>query len=159
MDKQKRAEIISIGTEILMGEITDTNAGYIASQLPLLGFSVQQVTTAGDNEEQLCQVLRQAVERSTLVITSGGLGPTEDDLTRECIAATLGEEPAIDAELEEQLRARFGRMGKDMPPHNLKQAWLIPSAKGLPNPRGTAPGWWVEKDGTTIVAMPGPPRE
>ena len=159
MSNQNQAEIISIGTELLRGEITDTNASYLASQLPLLGFEVQRGTTAGDNEEQLCLVLKQALDRSTLVITSGGLGPTGDDLTRESIAVALGEEPTVDAELEEQLRARFGRMGREMPSHNLKQAWLIPSAKSLPNPRGTAPGWWVEKDDRTIVALPGPPRE
>jgi len=159
MSSQNQAEIISIGTELLRGEITDTNAGYLASQLPLLGLELLRVTTVGDNKEQLCQVLRQSLERSALVITSGGLGPTEDDLTRECVAAVLDEEPAVDAELEKQLRALFGRMGREMPPHNLKQAWLIASAKSLPNPRGTAPGWWVAGDKATIVTLPGPPRE
>ena len=159
MSNQNQAEIISIGTELLRGEITDTNAGYLASQLPILGLVLYRVTTVGDNKEQLCQALGQALERSALIISSGGLGPTEDDLTRECIAAVLGEEPAVDAELEKQLRALFGRMGREMPSHNLKQAWLIPSAKSLPNPRGTAPGWWVERDKATMVALPGPPRE
>ncbi len=159
MNSQNQAEIMSIGTELLRGEITDTNASYLASQLPLIGLELYRVTTVGDDKEQLCQALRQALERSALIVTSGGLGPTEDDLTRECIAAVLGEEPAVDAELEKQLRALFGRMGREMPPHNMKQAWLIPSAKSLPNPRGTAPGWWVEKDKATIVALPGPPRE
>jgi len=154
-----QAEIISVGTELLRGEITDTNASYLASQLPFLGIELYRMTTVNDNKEQLCQVLRQALERSALVITSGGLGPTEDDLTRECIAAVLEEELTVDAELEKQLRALFGRMGREMPPHNIKQAWLIPSAKSLPNPRGTAPGWWVEKDRKTIVVLPGPPRE
>ena len=159
MSSQNQAEIISIGTELLRGEITDTNASYLASQLPFLGIRLHQIITAGDDKEQLCQVLRQALKRSMLIITSGGLGPTEDDLTRDCIATVLGEEPFIDAELEKQLRALFARMGRDMPPHNIKQAWLIPSAQTLPNQQGTAPGWWVEKDGTTIAALPGPPRE
>ena len=159
MSNQNQAEIFSIGTELLRGEITDTNASYLASQLPLLGLELYRVTTVGDNKEQLCKVLRQALERSALIITSGGLGPTEDDLTRECVAAVLGEEPVVDTELEKQLRALFGRMGREMSPHNIKQAWLIPSAKSLPNPRGTAPGWWVERDRATIVALPGPPRE
>ncbi len=159
MSSQNQAEIISIGTELLRGEITDTNASYLASQLPLLGLELNRITTAGDNKEQLCQVLKQALERSALIITSGGLGPTEDDLTRECVAAVLGEEPAVDAELEKQLRTLFGRMGREMPSHNIKQAWLIPSAKSLPNPRGTAPGWWIEKGEATIVTLPGPPRE
>ena len=154
-----RAEIISVGTELLRGEITDTNAGFIASQLPLLGIEVHKVTTVGDNKEHLCQILKQALEKSALIVTSGGLGPTEDDLTRECIAAVLGEELYVDVELEKQLRELFSRMGTEMPPHNIKQAWLISSAKPLSNPLGTAPGWWVEKPKATIVAMPGPPRE
>jgi nicotinamide-nucleotide amidase len=159
MSSPNQAEIVSIGTELLRGEITDTNASYLASQLPLSGIDLFRITTAGDNREHLCQVLSQALERSTLVVTTGGLGPTEDDLTRECIAAVLGEEVFIDAELEQQLRSIFTRMGREMPPHNIKQAWLIPSARPLPNPRGTAPGWYVEKDGKIIVALPGPPRE
>lgn len=159
MSRPNQAEIISIGTELLRGEITDTNASYLASQLPLSGIELYRITTVGDDKEQLRQVLSQALERSALVITTGGLGPTEDDLTRECIAAVLGEEPSVDAALEQQLRALFNRMGREMPPHNIKQAWLIPSAKPIPNPRGTAPGWWVEKGTKTIVALPGPPRE
>ena len=159
MSSQNRAEIISIGTELLRGEIVDTNAGYLASQLPFLGIEVHRISTAGDDREQLCQVFRQALERSALIIASGGLGPTEDDLTRESLAEVLGEEPTVDAELERHLRAIFGRMVREMSPHNIKQAWLIPSAKPLPNPRGTAPGWWIEKDKATIVALPGPPRE
>ncbi len=159
MSSQNQAEIISIGTELLRGETTDTNASYLASQLPLSGIDLYRITTVSDNKEQLCRVLSQALERSVLVVTSGGLGPTEDDLTRECIAAVLGEEPAVDAELEQQLRAMFTRMAREMPPHNIKQAWLIPSASPVPNSRGTAPGWWVEKGGKIIVALPGPPRE
>ena len=159
MSSRNRAEIISIGTELLRGEITDTNAGYLASQLPFLGIELYRISTVGDDREQLCQVFRQALGRSMLIITSGGLGPTEDDLTRECLAEVLGEQPTVDAELERHLRTIFGRMAREMSPHNIKQAWLIPSAKPLPNPRGTAPGWWVEKDGATIVALPGPPRE
>ncbi|MDP2920177.1 MAG: CinA family nicotinamide mononucleotide deamidase-related protein [Dehalococcoidia bacterium] len=153
------AELISVGTELLRGEITDTNAAFLASQLPLYGIALNRITTAGDNLEELNGIVRQALSRATLVITSGGLGPTQDDLTREAIAATLGETVAIDPELEKNLRAMFSRFGREMPPHNIKQAWLIPSAKALPNPRGTAPGWWVEKDGKVIVTMPGPPRE
>lgn len=159
MSSQNQAEIISVGTELLRGEITDTNASYLASELPFLGIKLDRITTVGDDKEQLCRILRQALERSVLIITSGGLGPTEDDLTRECLAAVLGEEPVVDAELEKQLRAIFGRMAREMPPHNIKQAMLIPSAKPLPNPRGTAPGWYIDKDGKIIVALPGPPRE
>jgi nicotinamide-nucleotide amidase len=112
-----------------------------------------------DDREHLSLILNQALERSALVVTTGGLGPTEDDLTRECIAGVLGEEVVVDAELEKHLRSIFERFGREMPPHNIKQAWLIPSAKSIPNPRGTAPGWWVEKNDKIIVALPGPPRE
>ncbi len=159
MSSRTQAEIISVGTELLRGEITDTNAGYLASELPLLGITVFRMTTAGDDREELSQVIRQALDRSPLVITSGGLGPTDDDLTRDCIAAVLDEEMSIDDELERQLRAMFGRMGRGMPEHNLRQANLIPSAKSLPNPRGTAPGWFAVKGESTVVALPGPPRE
>jgi nicotinamide-nucleotide amidase len=153
------AELLSVGTELLRGEIVDTNAAFIASQLPLLGVELRRTTTAGDNLEELSGIIRQALSRATLIITSGGLGPTQDDLTREAIAATLSETVSIDPELEKNLRAMFSRFGRKMPPHNIKQAWVIPSAKPLPNSRGTAPGWWVEKNGKVIVTLPGPPRE
>lgn len=159
MSNRYLAELISVGTELLRGEIIDTNAGYLAAELPLLGIELQAMSTAADDREQLCQLLRQAMERSDLVIAGGGLGPTEDDLTRDCIARVLDEEMTVDPDLEQQLRARFSRMGREMPAHNIKQALLIPSAIPLPNPRGTAPGWWVEKHNKTIVALPGPPRE
>jgi nicotinamide-nucleotide amidase len=153
------AELLSVGTELLRGEIVDTNAVYIAAQLPLLGIELQRMSTCGDNLSYLRDVLQQSLGRATVVITSGGLGPTEDDLTREAIAATLGETLTIDPELEKNLRMMFSRSGREMPPHNIKQAMVIPSAKALPNPRGTAPGWWVEKNGKVIVTLPGPPRE
>lgn len=159
MDIQHRAEIISVGDELLRGEITDTNADFLAVQLPLLGIELNGMTTAGDDIERLRDTLLRAQEKADIVLITGGLGPTEDDLTREAIAAVVGEEPAIDAALEKHLRQLFSRMDREMPSHNLKQAWLIPSASALDNPLGTAPGWWVQKNGKTIVAMPGPPRE
>lgn len=159
MNTDFKAEILSIGTELLRGEVIDTNANYLATELPLTGMELHRVTIVGDNFEQMCRELRQALDRSRLVITTGGLGPTEDDLTRESIAAVMGESVSIDAELERQLRDIFKQFGREMSPHNIKQAWLIPSAEPLPNPRGTAPGWWVKKDDRIIVAMPGPPRE
>jgi nicotinamide-nucleotide amidase len=154
-----KAELISIGTELLLGEILDTNAQYISSKLPALGIDLFFVAKVGDNLGRLSQVIEQAWERSDLVLTTGGLGPTEDDLTREAIARVLGEEPEVDPELERQLRDFFGRRGVSMPERNVKQATLIPSARAIANPRGTAPGWWVERDGKIIVAMPGPPSE
>jgi len=154
-----RAEIISIGTEILLGEILDTNAQYLASRLPALGIDLYYVSQVGDNLGRLTEVISRAWERSDLVLTSGGLGPTEDDLTREAIARVLGEELTVDPALEQWLRGFFAARGVTMPERNVKQATLIPSARALPNARGTAPGWWVERAGRVIVAMPGPPSE
>jgi nicotinamide-nucleotide amidase len=155
-----RAEILSIGTEILLGEIVDTNSQYIASRLPALGIDLYFKHVVGDNQGRLVETLRRALDSNDLVICTGGLGPTEDDLTRESIAAVMGEETRTDPELERWLRERFaGRGTNPMPERNLKQAWLIPSARAIPNPRGTAPGWWVERDGKIIIAMPGPPAE
>ncbi|MBT4511693.1 MAG: competence/damage-inducible protein A [Chloroflexi bacterium] len=154
-----KAEIISVGTEILLGEITDTNAAYIASELPSLGIDLYWVTQVGDNRGRLVSILKRAWDRSDLIIVSGGLGPTEDDLTRESIAEMLGEDMEIDSDLEKWLRDLFSRFGYEMPECNLKQANLIPSAKAIPNPRGSAPGWWVKQGGKTLLAMPGPPGE
>ncbi|HEX8996786.1 MAG TPA: competence/damage-inducible protein A [Ktedonobacterales bacterium] len=154
-----RAEILSIGTELLLGHITDTNANYLAQQLTGLGIDLYYVSQVGDNLERLSETLARARSRSDVVITTGGLGPTEDDVTREAISAVLGETPTVDPALAEELRAFFAERGIVMPERNVKQAWLIPSAKALPNPRGTAPGWWVERDGVIIISMPGVPSE
>src|SRR6266849_7910626 len=154
-----RAEIISCGTELLLGHITDTNATYLAQSLASLGIDLYFVSQVGDNQGRIVETLRRAWERSDLVIITGGLGPTEDDLARESISAMLGETMRVDAVLEAELRAMFAARNITMPERNIKQATLIPSAQALPNPRGTAPGWWVEKDGHIIVAMPGVPRE
>ena len=154
-----KAEIISIGTELLLGEIVDTNASYIASRLPALGIDLYYMHQVGDNLDRLLEVYHRALERSDLILSTGGLGPTEDDLTREVVARALGEEMSIDPQLERELRQFFGQRALNMPENNLKQAMLIPSARSIPNPVGTAPGWWAEKDGSIIVAMPGPPRE
>ncbi|MCJ7510329.1 MAG: competence/damage-inducible protein A [Dehalococcoidia bacterium] len=154
-----RAEIISIGTEILLGEILDTNAQYIAARLPALGIDLYWMTQVGDNVDRLREALRRAWERSDLILTTGGLGPTEDDLTREAIAATLDEPLSVDSALEAQVRALFASRGIVMPERNVKQAALIASARAIANPHGTAPGWWVEREGRILVAMPGPPAE
>ena len=153
------AEIISIGTEILRGEITDTNASWLASQLPLLGVQLNWVTQVGDHPLRLAEAFRRGWDRSDLILATGGLGPTSDDLTRESIAEMFEEELQVDPVLEAGLRNLFTKFGRDMPSHNIKQATLIPSARTVPNPVGTAPGWWIEKGGRVIVAMPGPPRE
>ena len=149
-----RAEILSVGTELLLGEIIDTNSAYLAGRLADLGIDCLHMQTVGDNLGRCKEAFERALARSELVVATGGLGPTEDDLTREAIAAALGETPAVDAVLEADLRAWFAGRGLTMPERNTKQAWLIPSARALPNPLGTAPGWDVRKNGKRIVAMP-----
>jgi nicotinamide-nucleotide amidase len=153
------AGIVSVGTELLMGEVVDTNASYIASQLPLLGLELQSIVVLPDSIESLAEAFHRAWGLFDVVLATGGLGPTQDDLTREALARVLGEEMFVSPELERDLRAMFAAMGWEMPASNIKQATLIPSARSIPNPRGTAPGWWVEKDGKIIVVMPGPPAE
>jgi nicotinamide-nucleotide amidase len=154
-----RAEILSIGTELLLGQIVDTNANYLAQQLPALGLDLYYVSQIGDNLQRLVDAFRRGLERSDVIITSGGLGPTEDDLTREAIAEVMGERPEVQPQLEAELREFFVRRGRTMPERNVKQATTIPSATYLPNPIGTAPGWWVQRDAKVIVAMPGVPHE
>ena len=153
------AEIISVGTELLMGELTDTNASWIAGRLPPLGIQLQWVSIVGDDLPKLTEAFRSGLQRSDIIFTTGGLGPTQDDLTREAVAAALDESPTVqEAELE-NLRQWFRNRGQDMPTHNVKQAHLIPSAEFITNRNGTAPGWWAEKDGKHIIIMPGPPGE
>jgi len=154
-----RAEIVSIGTELLLGEIVDTNTPFLANQLPLLGIDLYFASSVGDNCERLSRVLRQAWQRSQLILTTGGLGPTQDDITREAIAGLLGEELEVDPGLKQNIVNFFAQRGLEMPLSNIRQATLIPSAAAIPNPQGTAPGWWVEKGGRIIIAMPGPPGE
>ena len=154
-----KAEVISIGTELLLGEITDLNAAYLASQLPLLGLDLHFISTVGDNKQRLIETLNHAWQRSDIIITTGGLGPTEDDITREAIADFCGEPISIDQSLVQQFRELFRSFNLDMPDSNIKQASVIPSCQVIPNPRGTAPGWWVERDKHVIIAMPGPPGE
>jgi nicotinamide-nucleotide amidase len=154
-----KAEIIAVGTEILLGEIVDTDSQYIAARLPALGIDLFWVTQVGDNLGRAREALERAWQRSDVIFTTGGLGPTEDDLTREAIAAMLGEEMRVEPSLEAHLREFFARRGRPMPERNIKQATLIPSARAIPNAYGTAPGWWVEREGRTIIAMPGPPGE
>ncbi|MBI4337518.1 MAG: competence/damage-inducible protein A [Chloroflexi bacterium] len=152
-------EVISIGTELLMGEIIDTDAAYIAGRLPALGIRLRWVTQVGDDLDQIVEALQRGLGRSDIIVTTGGLGPTEDDLTREAIAKALGEEMRVDEGLLADLRRFMERRGVPMPPSNIKQATLVPSARPLPNPRGTAPGWLVEKGNKLIISLPGVPHE
>jgi nicotinamide-nucleotide amidase len=154
-----RAEILAIGSELMDPLRVETNALHITGRLFEAGVEVGVRSVVADDRALLESAFRAALARADIVVATGGLGPTEDDLTREAIAAAFGETPAVDPELEATLRRFFEGRGYAMPESNVKQAWLIPSARAIPNPRGTAPGWWVERDGKVIVAMPGPPTE
>jgi molybdenum cofactor synthesis domain-containing protein len=156
----RTAEILSIGSELTVGETRDTNAAEIAAALTREGVAVGRIVALPDRLEVVTDALTTAFGRADLVVSTGGLGPTPDDLTRESIAVALGETVEVDPELEAWLRGRWERRGLPMPESNLKQAWRIPSCEPLPNPNGSAPGWFVRRpDGGVAVALPGPPRE
>ena len=157
-----RAHIISIGSELLLGHITDTNATFLAQELTAVGIPLVHVTSAGDDRNELRGAIAHALSLTDLVICSGGIGPTDDDMTREVIAEIAGETPTLDPDLFETLKSFFANRGQNMPERNAKQAWTIPSCEVLPNPIGTAPGWMVRPanmPGKIIIAMPGVPRE
>ncbi len=153
------AEMLAIGAELLAGETRDTNSGELARELTALGVEVSRMSQLPDELGAVSSAVEAALGRADLVVTSGGLGPTPDDLTRESIAAALGLEPFVDPALEAWLRQLWAGRGLPFSEVNLKQAWLIPGATALDNPNGTAPGWWVEHAQKVIVALPGPPRE
>ena len=126
-----KAEIISIGTELLLGEIVDTNTPYLAGQLSVLGIDLYFTSAVGDNMARLKGVLKQAWDRSDIILTTGGLGPTQDDLTRDAIASLVGEKQTVDPQLKQNLINFFARRGLEMPASNVKQAALIPSSTAL----------------------------
>jgi nicotinamide-nucleotide amidase len=154
-----RAAVLSIGSELLRGDILDTNAAFLTRQLSQLGFHVQWVEQVGDELETLTQAVRRAIAAAQVVVCTGGLGPTQDDLTREAIAAAVEETMFSDPDLKIDLEARFAAMRRQIVESNFRQTQRIPSADALPNPNGTAPGWYVRKNGRIIVALPGPPGE
>ncbi len=158
-----RAWAVSIGSELLSGQITDTNATFLAQECAASGIELVRVAQVGDHQTDLVETLRLALGNADLVICTGGIGPTDDDLTREAIAEVAGERPAVDPELLRELRSFFANRGQAMPERNAKQAWVIPSSRILSNPVGTAPGWLVSinRDGLqgTVISMPGVPRE
>ena len=155
-----RAELLAIGSELTVGETRDTNSGELAASLTAEGVEVMRMTALRDDLATVRAAFEAGLERSDLVVSTGGLGPTPDDLTRESIAAAVGETATVDPDLETWLHGLFERRGMLFPAPNLKQAWVLPSATPIPNSNGTAPGWWIERpDGQVIVALPGPPRE
>jgi nicotinamide-nucleotide amidase len=154
------AELLSIGSELTVGDTRDTNAGELARWLTGHGVAVGRLTALPDRLDVVSEAFEAALARVDLVVSTGGLGPTPDDLTREAIARVCDETLEVDPVLERWLRGLWARRKMPFPETNRKQAWLIPSAVALANPNGTAPGWLVTRpDGRVVVALPGPPRE
>jgi len=154
-----QAEIVTIGTELLLGEIIDTNSAWIAQQLTTIGLNLFYTTTVGDNLARVADVLRQALQRSDVVITTGGLGPTVDDVTRDAVALATGTELVLDEGLVEEIACYFGRRGFIMTDNNRKQATLPAGATVIHNPVGTAPCFSVEHAGHVMISLPGVPHE
>jgi len=153
------AEIIAAGTELLTAERVDTNSLYLTGELNNLGVEVTAKAVIGDDRDRLADSVRAALSRSPIVILSGGLGPTEDDVTREAVALALDRKLVFRAEIAAQLEVRFARMKRKMVQVNKRQAFVIEGADVLPNDRGTAPGQWVEDSGRVAILLPGPPHE
>ncbi len=154
-----RAEVISVGTELLLGQIVDTDAAYLSKLLPLFGIDLHYRVTVGDNRARLADAIKTALARADVVFTIGGLGPTTDDLTKETVAEVVGDEMVLHKESVEQLKAFFAARGIDMPEANIKQAMIPKRGRMLPNPLGTAPGAAFEIDDKVVIVLPGPPRE
>lgn len=154
-----RAEIIGVGTELLLGQIANTNAQYISGRLALEGTNVFYHQAVGDNQERIKQVLAIAHSRSDVIVLTGGLGPTEDDLTRETVADFLGKQLVCDPVALGKLERFFADLGREMPANNRKQVLLLEGGRFLDNPRGTAPGQYVEAEGRHYFLLPGPPTE
>jgi nicotinamide-nucleotide amidase len=154
-----QAEIVSVGSELLLGQIVDTNATVIARHLAAIGLDLYYKTTVGDNLGRLTAVLRHALERSQLVITTGGIGPTADDVTREAIAAATGRELEFSDRLMAQIEAFFAARGFTLSPSNRRQAFIPRGAIPVENPVGTAPAFIVEVGERCVISLPGVPRE
>lgn len=153
------AEIIAVGSEMLTPQRVDTNSLYLTGELNNLGVEVVAKCVIGDHRDRLAEAVRSARSRSGIVILSGGLGPTEDDLTREAVALALDRKLAFHAEIAQALEERWARMKRQMAEVNKRQAFVIEGADILPNDRGTAPGQWVEESGGVVMLLPGPPHE
>lgn len=153
------AEIIAVGSEMLGASRLDTNSLFVASRLAALGIMVAAKAVVGDDRERLGRIFLQTLERADLVVLTGGLGPTDDDLTREVVAAALGRRLIEDRDITEKIRQRFERRGLHMPELNRRQAQVPEGAVALANPHGTAPGLFIDVGGRVVVLLPGPPRE
>ncbi|MGL4875536.1 MAG: competence/damage-inducible protein A [Clostridium sp.] len=154
-----KCELISVGTEILLGDIVNTNAQYLARELANIGVNVYYQAVVGDNEERMLKAFEEGLLRSDIIITTGGLGPTKDDMTKEIACKYFGFNSVLHKESLEELKEYFKKLGKNYTKSNEKQAYFPKEAKILKNDNGTAPGAILEKDGKMIIILPGPPRE
>src|ERR1700676_2696116 len=154
-----KAEIIAVGSELLTPDRLDTNSLFLTAELNGIGIEVVRKTIAGDDRDLLREAFREALGRVQLIISSGGLGPTQDDLTRETVAELLGRKLKRNDAILHNIERRFRSMGREMPELNVRQAMVPEGAEILENPRGTAPGLWLEDSGHIIALLPGPPRE
>jgi len=155
----RRCSLVAVGDELLDGRVADTNSDFLSRELLSLGLEIVLRAEVGDDLEDIASVLDCALELSDLVVVTGGLGPTDDDLTREAAARALGVPLVRDPEAEEALRSFFSRLGRDMSPSNARQADILQGAERIPPRLGTAPGQWLERDGRVLVLLPGVPRE
>lgn len=153
------AEIIAVGTELLLGQIVNTNAQFLSQQLANLGIGIYCQTVVGDNRKRLADALQQSLRRAQVVILTGGLGPTADDLTRDAVAEAMDRPLAFDERVWETIAARMRRFGRKIPENNKRQAMVPQGAEVLPNPNGTAPGLAIANGSQLVVLLPGPPRE
>src|SRR6058998_3272905 len=153
------AEIIAIGSELLAPNRSDTNSLWLREKLNRLGIDVKLKMIVGDDDARLEELIKDAVKRSRVVITTGGLGPTEDDITRKVVARALGRRLALDESVLAEIRNRFQTFGMTMPERNSRQAMVIDGSEVLANPNGSAPGLYLEHEGCAIALFPGPPRE
>ena len=154
-----KSAILSVGTELLFGQITNTNTVFLSQQLNMMGFDVMYHYTVGDNPARVAEMMRLAFEDCDLILTTGGLGPTQDDLTKEVACEVMGDELVMMGDVLEELEEMFRRRGWSMTENNKKQAVMPSRAVVFRNDAGTAPGFSLEKDGKYIICMPGPPRE
>ena len=154
-----KAEIVAVGTELLLGQIVDTNSAYMAQQLTTIGVDLHFKSNVGDNLDRIVATLRNALSRADFVLTTGGIGPTLDDLTREAAAIVMDRPLVFDQRLCDQVADFFRRVGRPMGENNRKQAFIPEGAIPIENPVGTAPGFIVERDGKAIASIPGVPHE
>ena len=154
-----QAEILAIGSELLLGETVDTNSAYLAKYMASMGIHVFRKAVVGDNQYRIAEMIEEAVDRVDLLICTGGLGPTVDDVTREGVAQALGRPLEFHQHLLDQIEARFRSFGRAMSPSNRRQAFVPQGARIVENPRGTAPSFIVEDQRATVIVLPGVPSE